>query len=165
MHTIKCGVGINTWEGLLTIIIMLQNSWRNVNEMSEDPQITIANWFWNKINSKGTSTRKGWRNSGSFPGIECSPSPGRGHFLRIAPWLSWQMPDTCFETWRHFACTHFQLKWIHQSSKVSLGTHRHDFLWVGWQYSFPLVWTESSQSWRFRWCLRLCPSPTLCPGV
>lgn len=60
--------------------------------MSEDPQTTIANSFWNKINSKDTSIRKRWRGSGNLPGTERYPSPWGWHFLRAAPLLSWQVP-------------------------------------------------------------------------
>ena len=65
--------------------------------MSEDPQTTIANSFWNKINSKGTSIGKGGRGSRSFPqypslALNATPALGGGSAHRAEPLLSWQMP-------------------------------------------------------------------------
>lgn len=52
--------------------------------MSEDPQTTIANSFWNKINSKSTPIGKGWRGSRSFPkypslALNATPALGGGN--------------------------------------------------------------------------------------
>lgn len=119
--------------------------------MSEDPQTTMADWFRNKINSKGTSIRKGWGGSGSFPSTECYPSPGQGHFLRAAPLLSRQLPALRLGDILHIS------SWSGFTSLPKSPWVHTDMAFCEWGGNKAFLWFEqkSSQSWRFRWCLRL----------
>lgn len=104
--------------------------------MSEDPQTTIADWVWNKINSKGTCIREGWRDWDPSQALNAAPALEGG----TSSGLHHCSPDWCqIPALRLGDILHtFTSSWFSSLPKSPCVTHRQGFLWVGWQYSFGL---------------------------